>query len=122
VAAHLEGKGASVLDMSGLAQKGGPVMSHVWIAEHADAIHTTRIGIGAANLVIGCDLIVTASKEALQRMDESRTHVVANSTNAPTAAFVKNPNWQFPEGALEKEIQAAAGAANTVFVESNRLA
>ncbi len=122
VAAHLEGKGASVLDMSGLAQKGGPVMSHVWIAGHADAIHTTRIGIGAANLVIGCDLIVTASKDALQRMDESRTRVVANSTNAPTAAFVKNPNWQFPEGALENEIQAAAGTANTVFVESNRIA
>ncbi|MDB5803754.1 MAG: indolepyruvate ferredoxin oxidoreductase family protein [Betaproteobacteria bacterium] len=122
VAAHMEGKGASVLDMSGLAQKGGPVMSHVWIAEHADAIHTTRVGIGAANLVVGCDLIVTASKDALQRMDESRTHVVANSTNAPTAAFVKNPNWQFPEGALEKEIQAAAGAENTVFVEANRIA
>jgi len=122
VAAHLEGKGASVLDMSGLAQKGGPVMSHVWIAEHADAIHTTRVGIGGASLVVGCDLIVTASKDALQRMDESRTHVVANSTNAPTAAFVKNPNWQFPEGALEKEIQAAAGSENTVFVEANRIA
>jgi indolepyruvate ferredoxin oxidoreductase len=122
VAAHLEGKGASVLDMSGLAQKGGPVMSHVWIAEHVDAIHTTRVGIGAASLVVGCDLIVTASKDALQRMDTSRTHVVANSTNAPTAAFVKNPNWQFPEGALEKEIQAAAGADNTVFVEANRIA
>ncbi|HEY4372057.1 MAG TPA: indolepyruvate ferredoxin oxidoreductase family protein, partial [Burkholderiales bacterium] len=122
VAAHLEGKGASVLDMSGLAQKGGPVMSHVWIAAHADAIHTTRVGIGAANLVVGCDLIVTASKDALARMDPSRTHVVANAANAPTAAFVKNPNWQFPEGALEREIQAAAGAENTVFVEANRIA
>ena len=122
VAAHMEGKGASVLDMSGLAQKGGPVMSHVWIAQHADHIHTTRVGIGAASLVVGCDLIVTASKDALQRMDTARTHVVANSTNAPTAAFVKNPNWQFPEGALEKEIQAAAGAENTIFVEANRIA
>ena len=122
VAAHLEGKGASVLDMSGLAQKGGPVMSHVWIASHADAIHTTRVGIGAARLVVGCDLIVTASKDALQRMDETRTRVVANSTNAPTAAFVKNPNWQFPEGALENEIRAAAGSDNTVFVQANRLA
>ena len=122
VAAHMEGKGASVLDMSGLAQKGGPVMSHVWIAANADDIHTTRIGTGAADLVVGCDLIVTASKDALQRMDEARTRVIANSTNAPTAAFVKNPNWQFPEGALENEIRAAAGAANTMFVEANRLA
>jgi len=122
VAAHLEGKGASVLDMSGLAQKGGPVMSHVWIAAHADAIHTTRVGIGAASLVVGCDLIVTASRDALQRMDIARTRVVANSSNAPTAAFVKNPNWQFPEGALEQEIRAAAGADHSVFIEANRLA
>jgi indolepyruvate ferredoxin oxidoreductase len=66
VAAHIEGKGASVLDMSGLAQKGGPVMSHV------RSLRTRRSCMRRArhrrrDLVIGCDLVVTASTEALRR-------------------------------------------------------
>ena len=60
VAAHVEGKGALVLDMSGLAQKGGPVMSHVRLADKQSDLHSTRVGTGNADLVIGCDQIVTA--------------------------------------------------------------
>src|SRR4051812_44670464 len=65
MAGHLEGKGVSVLDMSGLAQKGGPVMSHVKIARTPEELHAARIGTGSASLVIGCDLVVTASADAL---------------------------------------------------------
>ena len=64
MAAHLEGKGVSVLDMSGLAQKYGAVMSHVKIASSADQVHVARLGTGDARLVIGCDLVVTASGDA----------------------------------------------------------
>ena len=88
--------GAIVLDMSGLAQKGGPVMSHVRLADNQADLHSTRVGTGSADLVIGCDLIVTASRDALSRMGEGRTYAAINSTGSSTAAFVKNPDWQFP--------------------------
>src|SRR5438067_2030926 len=74
MAAHVEGKGCSVLDMSGLAQKGGPVLSHVRLADHPEQIFSTRVGTGAADLVIGCDEIVTAGRDALSLMGEGRTH------------------------------------------------
>ncbi len=122
VAAHLENRAASVLDMSGLAQKGGPAVSHVWIADRAEDIHSTRVGTGAAGLVLGCDIIVTAGKDCLQRMDSERTHALVNATTAPTAAFVKDGNWQAPEGAMESAIQEAAGRANADFVQANKLA
>lgn len=109
VAAHLENKACSVLDMSGLAQKGGPVLSHVRIADHDDDIHSTRVGTGAADLVIGCDVIVTAGRDALSRMGEGRTYAVINTSTTPTATFIKNPDWQFPGNSAEDAIRQACG-------------
>ena len=122
MAAHLEGKGTTVLDMSGLAQKGGPVMSHVRIANSPDELHAVRVGTGDADLVIGCDLVVTASTDALSRMNQTRTRVVVNATSAPTAAFVKNPDWQMPGSDLQHDISSAASPANTAFIEAGRFA
>ncbi|HEX2530154.1 MAG TPA: indolepyruvate ferredoxin oxidoreductase family protein, partial [Burkholderiaceae bacterium] len=122
MAAHIEGKGCSVLDMSGLAQKGGPVMSHVRLADRQDDIFSTRIGTGAADLVIGCDAIVTASRNALTHMGEGRTRAAVNSAKAPTAAFIKNPNWQFPGAAAENAIRAACGGAHVDFIDAGRIA
>ncbi|MDY7576913.1 indolepyruvate ferredoxin oxidoreductase family protein [Herbaspirillum sp. RTI4] len=122
MAAHLEGKACSVLDMSGLAQKGGPVLSHVRIAEQAEALHSTRVGTGAADLVIGCDVIVTAARDALSRMGEGRTHAVINSTATPTAAFVRNPDWQFPGQAAERDIRAACGAERVELIDAGHIA
>jgi indolepyruvate ferredoxin oxidoreductase len=121
-AAHIEGKGCSVLDMSGLAQKGGPVMSHVRLCDHADEIFSTRISTGAADLVIGCDAIVAASRDALTRMGEGRTHAAVNSAASPTAAFIKNPDWQFPEASAEADIHAACGNEGADFIDAGRLA
>jgi len=122
VAAHVEGKGAIVLDMSGLAQKGGPVMSHVRLADHQADLHSTRVGTGSADLVIGCDLIVTASRDALSRMGEGRTHAMINSTGSSTAAFVKNPDWQFPDASSRSEIVRACGADMADFVDAGQIA
>ena len=122
MAAHVEGKGCSVLDMSGLAQKGGPVMSHVRLADSPDAIHSTRVGTGAADLVIGCDVIVTASRDALSRMGEGRTHAAVNSTSTPTAAFVRNPDWQYPGAASESDIRAACGSEHVDLIDAGRIA
>jgi len=122
VAAHVEGKGALVLDQSGLAQKGGPVMSHVRLAEHQADLHSTRVGTGSADLVIGCDQIVTAARDALSRMGEGRTWAAVNSTGATTAAFVKNPDWQFPAEGSRGAILQACGADNVDFVDAGRIA
>ncbi|HTD06081.1 DUF6537 domain-containing protein, partial [Undibacterium sp.] len=122
MAAHVAGKGCSVLDMSGLAQKGGPVLSHVRLADKPEDIHSTRVGTGAADLVIGCDVIVTAGKDALSRMGEGRTFAAINSTGTPTAAFVKNPDWQFPGAGAEGDIRAACGSDNVSLIDAGRIA
>jgi indolepyruvate ferredoxin oxidoreductase len=122
MAAHVEGKAVSVLDMSGLAQKGGPVMSHVRLADQSDDIHSTRVGTGAADLVIGCDVIVTASRDALTRMGEGRTHAAVNATGTPTAAFVKNPDWSYPGAAAEADIRKACGSDRVDLIDAGKVA
>ncbi|MBS0336746.1 MAG: indolepyruvate ferredoxin oxidoreductase family protein [Proteobacteria bacterium] len=122
MAGHLEGKGVSVLDMSGLAQKGGPVMSHVKIARRPEELHAARIGTGNANLVIGCDLVVTASADALATMSSEKTRAVVNATTAPTAEFVKNPNWQLPGSDLQHDVREACGGKDADFVAAAEMA
>jgi indolepyruvate ferredoxin oxidoreductase len=121
MAAHLEGKGVSVLDMSGLAQKYGAVMSHVKIAASAADVHVARLGSGDARLVIGCDLVVAASGDALDKMSAQGTRALVNATTSPTAAFVKNPDWQLPGSNLQQDIGEASGG-NAEFVPAAELA
>jgi indolepyruvate ferredoxin oxidoreductase len=121
MAAHLEGKGVTVLDVTGLAQKGGAVMSHVQIAKAPADIHATRIAMGEAELVIGCDAIVTASDECTSRMKHGRTRVVVNSAKTPTAEFIRNPDWSFPGSSTENDVRAAAGD-QVDLVDANRFA
>ena len=122
VAAHLEGKGVSVLDMSGLAQKYGAVMSHVKIASTTEEVRVARLGTGDARLLLGCDLVVSASTDALDKMQAGRTVAVVNATTSPTAEFVKNPNWQLPGSDLTRDIGDACGAGNAQFVPAAELA
>src|SRR3954464_3711206 len=120
VAAHLEGKGVSVLDMSGLAQKYGAVMSHVQLAADPAGLHAARLDTGGASLVIGCDMVVTASTDAVAKMDASRSNAVVNGTVTPTAEFVRNPNWQLPGSDLRRDIGETCKEA--VFVPASELA
>ena len=99
MAAHLEGKGVVTQDAGGLAQKGGATWSHIQIANRPEAIYTTKVDTAKADLIIGCDPIVTAGKETVLRMREGRTHVALNAYSTPTAAFVHNANWQNPADA-----------------------
>ncbi len=122
MAAHVEGKAVTVLDMSGLAQKFGPVMSHVRIARSPEEVHSVRVGTGAADLVLGCDLVVTAGGEALSKMNDRSTKVVVNVTTSPTAEFVRNPDWRLPAAGLEDEVVDAAGKDNVERVPAGRLA
>ncbi|WP_350296205.1 indolepyruvate ferredoxin oxidoreductase family protein [Limnohabitans sp. Rim8] len=111
MAGHIDGKGIITQDAAGLAQKGGATWSHVLIANTQDDIRTTRVSMAAADLIIGCDPIVTASKETALRMREGRTHVALNSHGSPTAAFVKNGNWENPAEQCLAEISQTVGVA-----------
>ncbi|MCU0765680.1 MAG: indolepyruvate ferredoxin oxidoreductase family protein, partial [Burkholderiaceae bacterium] len=110
MAAHLEGRGCSVLDMAGLAQKGGAVFSHVQIAPRPQDLFATRIAMNEADLVLGCDLITAASNEALSKVRCGRTKAVLNTAESPTADFVRDPNWQSGSAAMLQQVRAAVGA------------
>ena len=110
MAAHLEGKGVVTQDSGGLAQKGGATWSHIQIANRQDAIYTTKVDTAKADLVIACDSIVGAAKYTMSVMQHGRTYVALNSHGTPTAAFVKNPDWQFPGGNCEIAIAQSVGA------------
>ena len=122
MAAHLEGKGVTVLDVTGLAQKNGAVMSFVRLAAPGEALYAPRIGTAAADAVLGCDVVVTAGREALVRMGAGHTRVVANVASTPTADFTRNPDWKFPLDSMESAIVDAVGAQRTWFVDATRLA
>ncbi|MGQ0651570.1 MAG: indolepyruvate ferredoxin oxidoreductase family protein [Betaproteobacteria bacterium] len=122
MAAHLEGKGVTVLDMSGLAQKYGAVMSHVQLAESPGRLSSTRLDTGGADVVIGCDLVVSASTDAISRMAPQRTRAVVNATVTPTADFVRNPNWRLPGSDLQADIAESCGKDNATFVPATELA
>ncbi|HWP10222.1 MAG TPA: indolepyruvate ferredoxin oxidoreductase family protein, partial [Ramlibacter sp.] len=109
MASHIEGKGIVTQDAAGLAQKGGATWSHVLIGERQEDIRTTRVSMAGADLVIGCDPIVTAGKETVLRMRPGRTRVALNAHSAPTAAFVKNADWANPGDACAAEVARAVG-------------
>ena len=122
MAAHLEAKGCSVLDQTGLAQKGGAVVSHVRIAARPDDITTTRIANGAADLVLGCDVVVTAGADTRATMRPGRTAVVVNTQETMTGDFTRNADLVFPADALMHGIERAAGARRVDRVDATRIA
>jgi indolepyruvate ferredoxin oxidoreductase len=122
MAAHMEGKGVTVLDQTGLAQKNGAVMSHIRVAADPEAIHAVKIAAGRASLVLGCDAVVAASPEALARIGRGSTRTVINRHLAPTAAFTLDPDTEFDGQRLFDVIGDAAGANLTELVDATRIA
>jgi indolepyruvate ferredoxin oxidoreductase len=122
MAAHLEGKGCSELDVTGLAQKNGPVSSHVRIAERPDAIFASRIGVGGADLVLGCDLVVATNPENLPRSRRGRSFSVMNRDVAPTADFARNSDLDLSSEGMEAAVRAACGDDAARFVNASQLA
>ncbi|HET8726480.1 MAG TPA: indolepyruvate ferredoxin oxidoreductase family protein [Alphaproteobacteria bacterium] len=116
MAAHLEGKGISVLDQAGLAQKGGAVVSHVRIARAPGEINAVRIAAGGARLVLGCDLVVAASPEGISKMKPGVTSAVVNAHETFTGAFARNPDFRFPSREMVDIIRSTAGKDGLVDV------
>ncbi|MCT8159420.1 indolepyruvate ferredoxin oxidoreductase family protein [Pseudoruegeria sp. SHC-113] len=94
VAAHADGYYSSNLDITGLAQKYGAVHSHIKIAASPAQMRATRIAMGEADALIGCDLVVAAGDEALSRLNVGAAVAVTDTTVVPTSAFSANPDWQ----------------------------
>ncbi len=122
MAAHLEGKGATVLDQLGMAQKGGAVISHVRIGATPEALHAVRLGAGGANLLLGCDLVVSAGADSLARLEPGTSRAIVNTHETITGEFTRHPDIAFPSHTLRLSIEAGAGAEACDFIEATRIA
>ena len=122
MAAHVEGKGVTVLDSTGLSQKNGAVASHVRIAERAEDLHATRIGAGAVRLLLGCDMVTAAAPESLATIDQGTSRAVVNGDVTPPAAFVIDNTIDLGSRLMARQIQDVAGREMVDFVEATTLA
>ncbi len=122
MAAHLEGRHASVLDFMGFAQKGGSVLSHVRLAVDASALNQVRIDTQQADAVLACDTVVAASEDALQSVSHGRTRIVANRHVLPMAMQVTDPDATVPVSALLEKLASAAGADRLVVCDAHSIA
>jgi indolepyruvate ferredoxin oxidoreductase len=121
-AAHIEGKGVSVLDQLGMAQKGGAVVSHVRIGASPEALHAVRLGAGGADLLLGCDLVVSASADALARLEPGQSRAVVNTHETITGDFTRHSDLSFPGNTLKLSIEVAASAEACDFLDSTAMA
>lgn len=122
MAAHIEEKGCGLIDMAGLAQKGGAVLTHLRIAKTPDAITAIRIPAGRSDLVLGCDLAVSASKKVLATVTEDKTLFIANTAEIMPGGFTRNPDFSFPAELMKKTIRKSAGEAATRFFDADEAA
>ena len=122
MAAHLEGKAASVLDFMGFAQKGGSVLSFVRLADEPSRLNQVRIDAQQADAMLACDLVVAASPEALQTVRRGRTKILVNSHEIPVAESVRNPDADLRSESLLAKLSFAAGPDRVETFDAQRLA
>ncbi|MDP6873991.1 MAG: 2-oxoacid:acceptor oxidoreductase family protein, partial [Alphaproteobacteria bacterium] len=122
MAAHVEGKGVTVLDFTGIAQKNGAVMSHIRVAPKPEDLHAVRIAAGGADLLLGADMVAAAAPDALRKYSRGGTQAIVNSHLAPTADFTLNPDTDFHGEELRNLIREGAGDNRTEFVDATGLA
>jgi indolepyruvate ferredoxin oxidoreductase len=122
MAAHLEGKGAGIIDMAGLAQKGGAVYSHIRIANTPGEIHAIRVAASGADLVLGGDIVVVGTKKVLGAMKQNQTRVVVNTAEFLPGDFTRNADYSLPTERLKRAIVSHASRERSHFVDAGRLA
>ena len=122
MAAHLDELGCSVLDMTGLAQKGGSVLSNLIIAQSPDDISSMHVANGGADLIIGGDLVVSASDKVLLTADPQRTRAVVNNYKMMSGDFTRISDLKFPGSELQSVIENSVNANQLTFVNSNHYA
>ncbi|MBI3898956.1 MAG: indolepyruvate ferredoxin oxidoreductase family protein [Gammaproteobacteria bacterium] len=135
MAAHIEQKGVTALDMAGIAQKGGAVWSHVRIAARSEQLYAPRIATGEANVVLGCDIVVTIADETLAKVRAGWTRAVINTDFSITSDFIRafsaqaktgdlerHPDPIFPLDGMKARVDETIGLGRTHFVDATRLA
>jgi len=121
MAAHLEGRGVGVLDMAGLAQKGGAVFSYIRFAETPQDIHAIRVAAGRADLVLGGDIVVAGTRKILAAVKHGATEMVVNTAEFLPGEFTRNADFSLPSERLKRTITADAGSDKTHFIDATRL-
>lgn len=122
MAAHLEGKGVGIIDMAGLAQKGGAVYSHIRIANNPDDIHAIRVSAAGADLVLGGDIVVVGNKKVLSAVKNGNTRMIVNTAEFLPGDFTRNADFSLPTERLRRAIVSSAGRDNSHFIDASRLA
>ncbi|OUS34926.1 indolepyruvate ferredoxin oxidoreductase [Rhodobacterales bacterium 56_14_T64] len=105
-AAQIDGKGAGMMEMAGLAQKGGAVHIHCRLANQPQDISAIRVATGEAHALIGGDLVVSAGAKTLGLMATGRTGAVVNSHEIITGDFTRDTNFSIPTDRLELALEA----------------
>ena len=122
MAAHLEGKGCAILDMIGLAQKGGAVMTHLRLAAQPEDIAAIRIAPGGADLLLGCDIVVAGSGDALATARKGATEAIINTHETMPGEFTRMSDLAFPAASLRKAIATVVDDEHAQFVDASELA
>ena len=122
MAAHLEGRGVGVLDMAGLAQKGGAVFSYIRFAEKPEDIHAIRVAAGRADLVLGGDIVVAGTRKVLAAVKHGATTMVVNTAEFLPGEFTRNADFSLPSERLKRTIAADAGRDKAHFIDATRIA
>ncbi|MGB3501726.1 MAG: indolepyruvate ferredoxin oxidoreductase family protein [Mesorhizobium sp.] len=122
MAAHLEGKGCGMIDMAGLAQKGGAVFSHIRIAPTPEDISAIRISAGKADLILGCDLVVSGSKKVLAAARDGHTVFVANTAEVMPGNFARSADFSLPSERLKRAIRSSVGEERAHFFDATKTA
>ncbi len=121
-AAHLENKGVTTMDQTGLAQKGGAVTSHIRIAKTPEDIHTVRLGVAGATVILACDMLVTADGDCLSKIRQGETKIILNTHKAQTGEFTHNPDWKIPADQVVGSIAKLCGENNLSTLNATQMA
>jgi indolepyruvate ferredoxin oxidoreductase len=122
MAAHMEGKGAALIDMVGISQKNGAVVTHLKIASRPEDIAAVRVARGHADLILGCDLVTSASERILAAASRQKTAAVVNSHEVMPAHFAHDADFDVQGGALTLRIAAAVKPGGLSAVDATDIA
>ena len=122
MAAHLDGKGCTILDLTGMAQKGGSVTSHIRVGPDPKGIYSSRLSEGMTDVLVACDLIVGSGPAVLKTVRPGHTAVVLNTDVAPTGEFQTNKYLDLGEARLRAAILDAIAGGPAFHLHASKLA
>ncbi|MBM3811050.1 MAG: indolepyruvate ferredoxin oxidoreductase family protein [Acidimicrobiia bacterium] len=120
-AATMDGLFVSTLDQTGLAQKGGAVVSHLTLSREPWEA-AARINTGNADLILGFDLLGVTHADNLRCAHANRTAAVVNTDLIPTAGSIRHRVVMSGGEQKLEEIEACTKASANLYVDASRLA